>query len=232
MSDNSFSSTQYTVDGHRSPAADFLASTDLQGNTSPLLFSLGLKGRVERRQYLDSIGQDRATIHQGCPCRLGSQTLLAASSQLAAAGFGHLPALGELNSVLRLVVAEVKRDIGEGITFLGLFDQRIHNVAQVALVLGTVVVLRTCHADDVGLGVVPHADQLEECLTLGFGEVLGDQILRGKLYDYLGFSRVLFTHEGSVAEAEDVGVGGQGKWFSKLYDSRLVGAQANRRGLN
>jgi hypothetical protein len=114
------------------------------------------------------------------------------------------------------VVTKVQRDVSECVTLLGLLDQSVHEIGQIAFVLSTGAKLLAGNSDNVGLRVVAGASQLEEGLALGFGEIFGCQILGGELNYNLGLSRVLFTHVGGIAETEDLVFGGQVKGFGEL----------------
>lgn len=185
-------------------------SRHLDSNTLPLLRNLGLQLRVKLRQGENGRGDNFIAINDPI-LLLRGEALLPASSKILQALLGGPPLGGELGTELWLVMAEVQRDIGKGVTCLGFLDKRVDGVCEVTLVLGTRAELFAGHADHVGLGVVASADQLEEGLALGLGEVRGCQILGGKLDNNLRFSGVLLTHVGCVTEAEDVGLRGQGK---------------------
>lgn len=84
-------------------------------------------------------------------------------------------------------------------TNLGLNNQLINKVAEVSLVLGLVLKLLAADLGDLGLRVVPHAQQLLELELLCFRE---RQVARRELDHDLVLGRVRLAHVCCVPEAQ------------------------------
>lgn len=219
----------YTAQARISPPRLLLRppSSNLDSNTFPFLGGLGPQGRVQRRERLDGLGDDRIPV-DGISLSRNTNSFGATGSQLLPASLGHIPRFGEPRANLGFVVTEVQREVGERVALLGLLYKSVDKIGQVTLVLGTRAELLAGDPNNVGLRVVAGTSKLEECLALGFGEVFGCQVPGGELNNYLGLSRMLLTHVGGITEAENLVFGGQVKGFCELCEGRNTVSQLHQ----